>query len=37
VPREVLAVDAIRRNGKLVDPDWARATAAGLLGIAEVP
>jgi acyl-CoA synthetase (AMP-forming)/AMP-acid ligase II len=37
VPREVLAVDAIRRNGKLIDQDWARATAAGLLGIAEVP
>ncbi len=37
VPRKVLAVDAIRRNGKLVDQDWARATAAGLLGIAEVP
>jgi 3-oxocholest-4-en-26-oate---CoA ligase len=37
VPREVLSVDAIRRNGKLVDQDWARATAAGLLGISEVP
>jgi acyl-CoA synthetase (AMP-forming)/AMP-acid ligase II len=37
VPREVLAVDAIRRNGKLIDQDWARATATGFLGIAEVP
>jgi len=37
VPREVLAVDAIRRNGKLIDQDWAGAIAAGLLGIAEVP
>jgi acyl-CoA synthetase (AMP-forming)/AMP-acid ligase II len=37
VPREVLAVDAIRRHGKLVDQEWARATAASLLGVPEVP
>jgi 3-oxocholest-4-en-26-oate---CoA ligase len=37
VPREVLTVDAIRRDGKRVDQDWARTTASELLGIAEVP
>jgi 3-oxocholest-4-en-26-oate---CoA ligase len=37
VPREVLAVDAIRRNGKQVDQEWARATATEMLGIPEVP
>ena len=36
VPREVLAVDAIRREGKRVDDDWARATAAELLGAPEI-
>jgi acyl-CoA synthetase (AMP-forming)/AMP-acid ligase II len=37
VPREVLAVDAIRRDGKLIDRAWARTTAASLLGVPEVP
>lgn len=37
VPREVLAVDAIHRDDKRVDYDWARATAAGLLGTPEMP
>jgi 3-oxocholest-4-en-26-oate---CoA ligase len=36
VPREVLAVAAIRRDGRRVDDDWARATAARLLGTPEI-
>ena len=32
VPRHVLAVPAIRRDGKRIDYQWARATAADLLG-----
>ncbi len=36
VPSEVLAVDAIRRDGKRVDADWALPTAAGLLGTPEI-
>jgi 3-oxocholest-4-en-26-oate---CoA ligase len=37
VPREVLAVDAICRHDKRIDYEWARATAAGLLGVMESP
>jgi len=37
VPRQVLAVDVIRRDGKQVDDDWARATATSLLGTPEIP
>ncbi len=37
VPREVLAVDAIRRDDRRVDDDWARATAAELLATPEIP
>jgi 3-oxocholest-4-en-26-oate---CoA ligase len=36
VPRHVLAVPAIRRNGKRVDDEWARITAAERLG-AQAP
>jgi 3-oxocholest-4-en-26-oate---CoA ligase len=32
VPRHVLAVSEIRRDGKRIDYQWARTTAAGLLG-----
>jgi fatty-acyl-CoA synthase len=32
VPRHVLPVPAIERDGKRIDYDWARATAAGRLG-----
>ncbi len=37
VPRAVLPVDAIHRDDKRVDHDWARATAARLLGTPEIP
>jgi acyl-CoA synthetase (AMP-forming)/AMP-acid ligase II len=37
VPREVLTVEAIRRVDKRVDQDWARTTAAELLGLSDVP